>query len=172
MTTIWMIEDLEPFADMPRPGELCRPTTYWATTEYRDIPAEMVYEVAARIEEVPVDGRVERRAHLGSGVTTMVPDGTHLSGNGTLRGCLVWDRYLWLDYRTVPVGELLVNERRYLTRRRAGPLPEKDGWYAVDYEGPMYLCSDLAEQPRDRDVVSYALSVSLTTGPSDSECKL
>ncbi|MBB3037004.1 hypothetical protein [Hoyosella altamirensis] len=92
---LWMIEDLEPFPDAPQVGEVCEPSTYWATPEMRSVPRELTCEVAAQVEEVTIHGRTERVAHLGNGFTTMIPDGIDAVGETTLRGFLVWDRYLW-----------------------------------------------------------------------------
>lgn len=116
MTMLWMIEDLEGWPDDPSAGQVCEPTTYWATPATMDLPAELVCEVAARVEEVTVDDRRERVAHLGAGFTTIVPDGVVAAGETTLTGCLVWDRYMWMEVRTVPSGHLRVAERASLLR--------------------------------------------------------
>lgn len=62
-----MLEDLEPWPDLPGPGEVCAPTTYWASPDDMDLPVEVCAEIDARIEAVTVDGRAERIAHLGHG---------------------------------------------------------------------------------------------------------
>lgn len=162
MTTLWMIEDLEPFPDMPQAGDVCEPTTYWTTPERLNLPSEVGCTVSARIEEVAVDGRTERIAYLGCGVSTLLPEYIEGDGDVTLAGCLVWDRYLWMDCRTIPAGKMLVNSRQYLTQRVAGRTPTQHaGWYTENREGLLDLRADLGGMPDNREVVSYALSVSL-----------
>ena len=91
-------------------GHGVSPTTYWACSEQMDLPAEVCTEVPARVEAVDIDGRTEWVAHLGNGFTTMMGDGS-MVGDVMLHGCLVWDRYLWLDFKTRPQGTARVLER-------------------------------------------------------------
>ncbi|WP_278312454.1 hypothetical protein [Lolliginicoccus levis] len=157
---LWMIEDLEPFPDAPRVGEVCEPSTYWASPGMVEVPDEMICEVTASVEEVTVHGRRERVAHLGEGFTTEIPDGIEALGETTLTGCLVWDRYLWLDYRTQPAGRVLVTERASLYRR-AVRVPTGDlGWYSVHHVGPARRLRG-ERLPESHDVVAHALLVAL-----------
>ncbi|MCW2298457.1 hypothetical protein [Rhodococcus erythropolis] len=71
MAQLWMLEDLEPWRDTPMPGDTCEPTTYWASPEMLDLPAEVCCEIDARIATVTLDGRTEHIAHLGHGFTTL-----------------------------------------------------------------------------------------------------
>lgn len=66
-TTLWMIEDLEPWPDEPEVGQVCEPATQWITPDTMDLPGELVRTIAARVEELETDAGVERRAHLGTG---------------------------------------------------------------------------------------------------------
>lgn len=110
MPTLWMLEDTEPWPDEPAVGEVCRPTTFWASPERMDLPAEVCTDVPARIEGVTVDGRTERVAHLGDGLTTVVNDDEPL-GDVMLHGALLWDRYLWSVSRMATQGSVRVLDR-------------------------------------------------------------
>ena len=105
-----MLEDMEPWPDEPAVGAVFTPTTYWASPDRMDLPAEVCTDVPARVEAVDIDGRTEWIAHLGDGFTTMMSDGS-IVGDVMLHGCLVWDRYLWLDFRTRPRGSACVLDR-------------------------------------------------------------
>ncbi|UTM35386.1 hypothetical protein MX572_12335 [Rhodococcus pyridinivorans] len=94
MTTLWMIEDLEPWPDPPAPGQVCEPTTSWITPGASDCIRELARHVPARVEQVTVDDRVELLAHLGHGFTTVLPPQLDTLGDVVLTGHLVWDRYL------------------------------------------------------------------------------
>lgn len=160
MTTLWMIEDLEPFPDTPAVGELCEPTTYWSTPDAMELPADVVRDVEATVDEVTIDGRTERVARFESGFTTMIPDYIDVIGEATLAGCLVWDRYLWTNYHTKPVGQVLVTERVSMLRRTARTPSKHPGWYTVEHVGPVTLHRG-DTVPEGFDIVSYALSVTL-----------
>ncbi|AEF40766.1 hypothetical protein AS9A_2319 [Hoyosella subflava DQS3-9A1] len=153
-----MIEDLEPFPDAPQVGEVSEPSTYWATPEMLEVPHELICEVSAQVEEVTIHGRTERVAHLGNGFTTMIPEGIDAMGETTLRGFLVWDRYLWIDYHTKPAGRVLVIERASLCRRANRTSTKHFGWYNVNHVGPARLHRG-ESVPVNHDVVSYALRV-------------
>ncbi|MDI9893482.1 hypothetical protein QM797_01985 [Rhodococcus sp. IEGM 1381] len=101
---------MEPWPDEPAVGAVCTPTTLWASPDSMDLPAEVCSDVPARVEAVTVDGRTEWVAHLGNGFTTMMGDGS-VVGDVILHGCLVWDRYLWLDFKTRPQGSVRVLDR-------------------------------------------------------------
>jgi len=88
---------------------------------------------------VTIDGRTERIAHLGRGFTTMVPDYIDVTGQTPLTGCPVWDRNLWLNFRTEPSGQVLVTERASLLRRAARTPTTYPGVYSVDHQGPSIL---------------------------------
>lgn len=169
MTALWMIEDLEWWPDTPEVGQMCEPTTYWATPEMMDMPEVLMCTIAARVEESEFDGRVEAIAHLGQGFTTMLPRDLALTGAVTLTGWLVWDRYLWTDYRTKPTGRVLVTERIPVIQRVVAPATERSGWYTVAYEGPKTLHRS-STIPNDHRIVAYALSVTLQeAGPPTGE---
>ncbi|MGV9748305.1 hypothetical protein ACWDTG_25875 [Rhodococcus zopfii] len=95
VTTLWMIEDLEPWPDEPDVGQVCEPATQWIAPDTMDLPTELVRTISAQVEEIETDAGVERRAHLDHGFSTMLPPGLDITGNTTLTGCLFWDRYLW-----------------------------------------------------------------------------
>ncbi|ETT25789.1 hypothetical protein QM787_22190 [Rhodococcus ruber] len=160
MTTLWMIEDLEFWPDEPAPGQVCEPTTYWAGPGMPECVPELVHEVSARVEQITVAGRVEQLAHLGHGFTTMLRDHLDTVGDVTLTGHLVWDRYLWTDYRTRPTGRALVTARRPVIQRAVGTPTEYAGWYSVEYQGPRTVHRD-GPVPDGYSIVAYALSVTL-----------
>ncbi|MGB2948873.1 MAG: hypothetical protein WBB62_16040 [Rhodococcus sp. (in: high G+C Gram-positive bacteria)] len=157
---LWMIEDLEPFPDAPAIGDTYSPTTFWAAPADVGLSSELSCEVSVEVEEVVTDLGVERVAHLAHGFTTLLP--AHIRGNGrvTLNGCLVWDRYLWMDYRTRPSGRATVISRHPVTQRATQEPTSHPGWYSVTYEGPKVL-QPQGYIPPDHQVVSYALSVEL-----------
>lgn len=132
-----MLEDLEPFPDEPVVGAVFSPTTYWASPEQMELPAEVCTEVPARVEAVTTDGLTERVAHLGNGFTTMMGDG-NLVGDVMLHGCLVWDRYLWLDFRARPRGSLrLLDRAGLLVQRQKWTATRRPGAFSVTYEGAL-----------------------------------
>lgn len=159
MTTLWMLEDLEPFPDVPSVGDVCEPATYWATPTMMDLPAGIVCEIGARVEETTIAGQQERIAHLPDGFQTMIPTYVDVIGETTLTGCLVWDRYLWMDYRSTPTGRALVLERAALYRRRRRPMAGR-GWSVLDCDGPTMLISD-APSSATHGIVWNALRVRL-----------
>ncbi|KQU54058.1 hypothetical protein ASG84_23825 [Rhodococcus sp. Leaf278] len=135
MSQLWMLEDMEPWPDEPGVGAVCSPTTYWASPDRMDLPAEVCSDVPARVEAVTVDGRTEWIAHLGDGFTTMMADGG-LVGDVILHGCLVWDRYLWLDFRSKPRGSLRVVDRTGVLVQRRQLIPTRHpGAFSVTYSG-------------------------------------
>ncbi|MFM1723079.1 hypothetical protein ABEU20_001640 [Rhodococcus sp. PAM 2766] len=125
-----------------------------------ELPAEMVSDVNAIVDEVTIDGRTERIAHLGRGFTTMVPDYIDVTGQTPLTGCLVWDRNLWLNFRTEPSGQVLVTERASLLRRAARTPTTYPGVYSVDHQGPSILHRG-GTVPAGFGVVARALSALL-----------
>lgn len=127
MPQLWMLEDMEPWPDEPAVGAVFSPTTYWASPEQMELPPQVCAEVPARVEAVHIDGRTERIAHLGDGFTTMMGDEDPI-GDVLLHGCLVWDRYLWLDHKTRPRGNLRVVDR-------AGFLAQREAWIATRHPG-------------------------------------
>ncbi|MBY6365668.1 hypothetical protein [Rhodococcoides corynebacterioides] len=112
MTVLWMLEDLEWWPNAPEPRDVFSPTTYWASPEEMDLPPEVVTETPVTVEEVHMDGYTERIAHLGNGFTTLLGKGGGPTGVTMLTGCLVWDHYLWTEYRTTPTGNVRLVERR------------------------------------------------------------
>ncbi|NIL92415.1 hypothetical protein RhoFasSB10_04775 [Rhodococcus fascians] len=137
MFQLWMLENMEPWPDEPAVGAVFTPTTYWASPDQMDLPAQMCAEVPARVGTVTVDGLTEWVAHLGNGFTTMMGDGG-LVGDVTLRGCLVWDRYLWLDFRTRPRGTLRIHDRAGLLVQRRELIPTRHpGAFSVTYSGAL-----------------------------------
>ncbi|WP_138996037.1 hypothetical protein [Rhodococcus zopfii] len=157
-TTLWMIEDLEPWPDEPDVGQVCEPATQWITPDMMDLPTELVRTISARVEEIETDAGVERRAHLGHGFSTMLPPGLDIAGDTTLTGCLLWDRYLWTSYRTQPAGRALVTDRRPVIQRAVGTPTEYAGLYRVEYQGPRIVHRD-GPIPDGYSVVAYALAV-------------
>ncbi|WP_246442256.1 hypothetical protein [Rhodococcus triatomae] len=163
-TTIWMLEDLEPFPDDPAVGDRCEPTTYWAAPDMLGLPAELWCRVEARIEEVHVDGHRERVAHLGEGFTTMLPDAVEAfpdtAGRTSLTGCLVRDRHLWADYRTRPTGSGRVLERNWLIQHAIRDPTRSPGWFSVSHDGPLRVHHG-GSLPPNHAVVWSALSLEL-----------
>lgn len=132
-----MLEDMEPWPDEPAVGAVFIPATYWASPEQMELPAEVCTEVPARVEAVDTDGRTEWTAHLGDGFTTMMSDGS-VVGDVMLHGCLVWDRYLWLDFKTRPQGSLRVLDRAGLVVQRRELIPTRHpGAFSVTYSGAL-----------------------------------
>ncbi|OBA35469.1 hypothetical protein ACRAJ3_07475 [Rhodococcus pyridinivorans] len=160
MTTLWMIEDLEPWPDPPAPGQVCEPTTSWITPGASDCIRELARHVPARVEQVTVDDRVELLAHLGHGFTTVLPPQLDTLGDVVLTGHLVWDRYLWMLYRIRPHGRARVAERHPVIQRTRR-IPTADaGWYGVEYEGPRTV-HRFGPIPDGYSIVAYALLVTL-----------
>ncbi|MFZ3391708.1 hypothetical protein TVH25_00405 [Rhodococcus sp. 7Tela_A2] len=155
-TTLWMIEDLEPWPDEPGVGQVCAPATRWITPDMVNLPVELVCSISARVEEIETDAGVERRAHLGHGFSTMLPPGLDLTGDTTLTGCLIWDRYLWMDYRAQPAGRALVTDRRPVIQRAVRTPTEYVSWHSVEYQGPRTVHRD-GPIPDDYSVVAYGL---------------
>ncbi|WP_305091643.1 hypothetical protein [Prescottella sp. R16] len=149
-----MIEDLEPFPDQPEVGDVFEPTTYWTDTA----PDELVTEVAARIEKVTADDRIERLADLGDGFTTIVPSYIDAAGETVLSGCLMWDRYLWIDYHTQPTGRVQLIERVPLFQHVVRTPTQYPNWYSVTYDGPQSLRPGHTHLD-DYQVAAYALRV-------------
>ncbi|MDH6281760.1 hypothetical protein [Prescottella agglutinans] len=159
-TRLWMIEDLEPWPDAPAVGQVCEPTTYWASPDTMELPAELMCTIPARIERIESGDHAERIADLGHGFTTMLPpDVVVTDGEENLTGFLVWDRYLWLDYRNQPTGQALVTERVPLIQRAETTVPAHPGVHSVAYLGPKTMCRGII--PDGFHVVAYALSVTL-----------
>ncbi|MCZ4517111.1 hypothetical protein O4220_01190 [Rhodococcus ruber] len=137
MSQLWMLEDMEPWPDEPAVGAVFTPTTYWASPEQMELPAKVCTEVPARVEAVDIDGRTEWVAHVDDGFTTMMGDGA-VVGDVTLHGCLMWDRYLWLDFRSKPRGSLRVLDRAGLLAQRRQLIPTRHlGAFSVTYSGAL-----------------------------------
>ncbi|MFD4784397.1 hypothetical protein ACFWNH_25625 [Rhodococcus qingshengii] len=163
MAQLWMLEDLEPWRDTPMPGDTCEPTTYWASPEMLDLPAEVCCEIDARIATVTIDGRTEHIAHLGNGFTTLIGDDVGAVGKTRLRGCLVWDRYLWTRYRTQPTGRVRVKERPgHLVQHEALLTTIHPGLFNVVFDGPTVYC-ETSWVPTDFGVRWNTLVVELET---------
>ncbi|MFY2789369.1 hypothetical protein [Rhodococcus sp. MALMAid1271] len=140
MTQLWMLEDREAWPDEPAVGSVFTPTTCWASPDTMDLPAEVCSDVPARVEAVTVAGRTERVAHLGNGFTTMLHDGD-LVGDVMLHGCLVWDRYLWMDFHTRTSGHLRMLDRSGVLAQRMERSPTRHpGSFAVTYHGALKYC--------------------------------
>ncbi len=156
-----MIEDLEPWPDAPEVGQVCEPTTYWAASGRMELPTELMCTIPARIERIVSGDHPERTADLGHGFTTMLPRDLAVADSAqNLTGCLVWDRYLWLDYRTEPTGRVLVTERvPVIQRAETAPTAYPDQ-HSVVYVGPKTLCRG-GIVPENFHVVAHALSVTL-----------
>lgn len=60
-----------------------------------------------------------------------------ITGDTTLRGCLIWDRYLWLDFRTHPEGSLRVTDRPgHLVQHENLTATKHSGVFGVSHDGP------------------------------------
>ncbi|OZD06972.1 hypothetical protein CH275_07130 [Rhodococcus sp. 06-235-1A] len=151
MSQLWMLEDMEPWPDEPAVGAVFTPTTYWASREQMELPAEVCTEVAARVDAVTADGRTEWVAHLGNGFSTMMGDG-RLVGDVILHGCLVWDRYLWLDFRSKPRGSLRVLDR-------AGVLVQQEAWIATRHPGVFSVVPSGPLEYHQRDSVPAGFGI-------------
>ncbi|CCQ14314.1 putative uncharacterized protein [Rhodococcus sp. AW25M09] len=137
MSQLWMLEDMEPWPDEPAVGAVFTPTTSWASPDTMDLPAEVCSDVPARVEAVTTGGRTEWVAHLGDGFTTMMSDGS-VVGDVMLHGCLMWDRYLWMDFRTRPQGSLRVLDRPGVLAQHQVLTPTRHpGAFSVTYDGAM-----------------------------------
>ena len=138
MTALFMLDDMEPWPDDPAPGVLCTPTTYWASPPEFGLPSEVTSEIDASIVAVDTDQGVERIAHLGSGFTTLVGTGNAPTGVTVLTGCLVWDRYLWMDYRTPPTGRIRVLDLAgYVVQQVRRLAKAHPGWTVPEPQGPL-----------------------------------
>ena len=142
MSQLWLLEDLEPFPDSPEPGDVFAPTTYWVDAatgiiEHQPVPVSVCSYVPATVRRSDGSGdQIEWVAELGGGFTTLLR-GDHTPGRTLLHGCLMWDRYLWLDYRTSPSGHLrLLDRAGHLTQRRHLTPTLHPGWFDVRYVGP------------------------------------
>lgn len=165
MAQLWMLEDLEPWRDTPMPGDTCEPTTYWASPEMLDLPAEVCCEIDARIATVTIDGRTEHIAHLGHGFTTLIGDDVGSVGEVRLRGCLVWDRYLWTQYRTQPTGRVRVKARPgHLVRHETLLTTIHSSLFNVVFDGPTVYC-ETGQVPTNFGVRWNTLVVELETWP-------
>lgn len=151
MTTLWMLEDLEWWSNAPGPGDICTPTTYWATPSAMELPPEVVTETPAVIERVFINGFTERIAHIGHGFTTMLGSGDGPTGDTTLTGCLVWDHYLWAEYRTTPTGRLrIVEQRGGVVQRVTRHETIHPGVFSIHPDGPVkYQLGDKAEDDHE-----------------------
>lgn len=168
MTELWLLEDLEPFPDMPSVGDDFAPTTFWldagSTIYERRVPSEICTRVAARIEPRTYGDRTEWVAHIGSEFETVLP-GDHKPGTAELHGCLFWDRYLQLDHRTVPAGSMrLISRSDCLVQRRRLTPTQYPGVYAPVYSGPLRLV-DGSAVPDDHDIWLHALRVRTSGTP-------
>ena len=134
---LWMLEDLEPWPDAPESGGICSPTTLWITPDTMELPDEVCVTITARVEALVVGGRVERVAHIGHGVTTIVGSGDGDTGDVELTGCLLWDHYLWMDFHTEPTGQLRMTRRGSLIQRAISHPTRNPHWFSVTYEGPI-----------------------------------
>ncbi|MBY6540364.1 hypothetical protein HQ325_16945 [Rhodococcus sp. BP-349] len=138
MTTVFMLDDEEWWPDDPEPGALCSPTTYWADASEIGLPREVVSEVAASIVTVRVERGIERVAHLGDGFTTMLSAGDTPVGEAVLTGALVWDRYLWTDFRTPTTGRVRVlNFVGYVVQQVTRHPTVHSGWRVPEPHGPL-----------------------------------
>ncbi|MGV9480955.1 hypothetical protein [Gordonia aichiensis] len=137
MDELWMLEDLEYFPDVPEGSGVCTPTTLWVTSDMMDLPDEVCSTVTATIELVDVVGGTERVAHLGNGFTTMIGSQDLVAGETLLTGCLLWDHYLWISFRTQPAGQVRMTRRGSLIQRSIRHATRHPGVFGVSYEGPL-----------------------------------
>lgn len=103
-----MLDDEEWWPDAPTPRALLLSRHLVRTKQRWDCRREVVPEVAASIIAVQVGEGVERVALIGDDVTTLLGTGDAPVGEAVLTGCLVWDRTLWMTYRTPPTGSTWV----------------------------------------------------------------
>ena len=140
--TLWLLEDREPFDDAPAVGEVFTPTTRWVDAHQESIPPEICSDVPAQVEAHSIGGRVEWVAHLPGGFSTMLSGDRHDEGDHVLHGCLLWDRYLWIDVATTPVGALRLVERAGLVFQRTQLVASRHpGVYTPHHDGPMLYTS-------------------------------
>ena len=167
MTHLWLLEDLEPFPDQPKPGDLFTPTTFWVDThnailDNQPLPAAVCSHVPAVIRQVTSNGPAEWVADLGDGFTTMLP-GDHTAGEAILHGCLMWDRYLWLTYHTQPTGQLrLINRAGHIIQHRHHTPTPQTGWFAIHYSGPPHY-APAGDIPAEHDIRFNTLTVDTKT---------
>lgn len=141
-TTLWLLEDREPFDDAPAVGEVFAPATRWIDAHQETIPPEICSDVLARVEAHDTGGRVEWVAHLPGGFATILSGDRHAPGDHVLHGCLLWDRYLWIDVATAPVGDLRLVERAGLIVQRTHLAASRHpGVYTPHQYGPMLFTS-------------------------------
>lgn len=141
-TTLWLLEDREPFGDAPAVGEVFTPTTRWVDAHQESIPPELCSDMPARIKAHDIGGRMEWVAHLTGGFTTLLSGDRHSEGDHVLHGCLLWDRYLWIDVATTPVGALRLVERAGLVFQRTQLVASRHpGVYTPHHDGPMLYTS-------------------------------
>ncbi|MGZ8179539.1 hypothetical protein ACXVUM_16545 [Williamsia sp. SKLECPSW1] len=166
MSKLWLLEDLEPFPDRPDPGEVFAPTTYWvdATADIIDrqpVPAAVCSHIPATIRPVEVGSdQLEWVADLGGGFTTLL-HGDHIAGDTVLCGCLMWDRYLWVDFRTQPTGHLrLLDRAGHVTQHRHLSPTTHLGWFDVHYDGPPTYAST-GDVPSEYEIRLNALEVAV-----------
>ncbi|RPA06146.1 hypothetical protein [Gordonia sp. OPL2] len=164
MSDLWMLEDLEPWPDEPKSGAICAPTTFWASPDTMELPPEVCTTLKVQVEAQQVGGRTERIAHLGGGFSTVIGTGDGDIGEMTLTGCLVWDRYLWIDYRTQPEGDVRVRRRGHLVQRETLTPTKHDGWFSVSYTGPVEYQA-VGEVERAYGIRWNALTVELGCAP-------
>ncbi|WCB39464.1 hypothetical protein [Gordonia polyisoprenivorans] len=163
------MEDLEPFPDRPEPGDVFTPGTFWINTTdsivgNERLPHAICAHVTARVtaSSAAGEGRSEWVADLGGGCTTMLR-GDHAPGDNTLHGCLMWDRYLWTDYRTEPTGRLLLVSRAGFITQRCAHIPtQRSGWFVSDHNGPLLYIPTDDDIPDSHDVRFNVLLVETT----------
>ncbi|MGC4932201.1 hypothetical protein ACLQ3C_00745 [Gordonia sp. DT30] len=167
MTQLWLLEDLEPFPDRPEPGDAFAPTTFWADAsagvlDGQPVPADVCSHVRAVVRPGDTVGdHIEWVADLGDGFTTLLR-GEHTPGEVILHGCLVWDRYLWIDHRTQPPGRVRVIARdgHIIQHRKLTPA-RHPGWFSVHYDGPA-LYAPAGNIPAEHDIRYNVLVVATT----------
>lgn len=172
MTTLWLLEDLEPFPDRPEPGDTFAPTTYWVDAtagiiDRQPVPAEVCSRVPATIRRTDHGERIEWVADLDGGFTTLL-HGDHTAGETVLHGCLMWDRYLWLDFRTEPTGHLrLLARAGHVTQHRHLTPTRHPRWFDVRYDKPPTY-SPASNVPGGHEIRFNALEVAVQAASARS----
>lgn len=165
MTDLWLLEDLEPFPDRPDEGDVFTPTTYWVDAADRIIdrqplPTSVCSRIPATVRRIDTGDRVEWVADLGGGFTTLL-HGDHTAGDTVLHGCLMWDRYLWLDFRTEPTGHLTLLARAgHVTQHRQLVKTVHPGWFDIRYDGPLSYFT-FGNVPHDHETRFNVLKVAV-----------
>ncbi|MFD5807159.1 hypothetical protein [Rhodococcus sp. 11-3] len=150
---IWMLVDLEPSYERLHVGDTIEGTTEWCLPHM--LPPELISRnLPAHVERVPAStpGGFDRVAHLGDGVSALLPPGYPEDGRDTVSGCLLYDRYLGVFHRTVPTARGRIVRRGWITQLANRTPTRYPGWYSVHPSGPPTLWEGGGRIPAERTV--------------------